>query len=265
MPEPTRDEPFYVGYLKMPPAIRRFVLPWAVANMVLAIGLAVLLSQQHREPGDGSWDTGKAVTLNGWLDTDPYPVLKTVDKSYVLVEQGKRGVGARLDAVSLADGWVSVTGYVIERDGRRVLELDASSESPIQPSVQRPVVGGIHDDAFDPQAPAEDLGTHTLRGEIVDPKCYLGVMRPGDGKTHKTCATLCIRGGIPPMFVVRDKQGRTAAYLLTDARGGPLPVSYYPYIADPIELTGDVAREGDLLILHADLLSIRRLGPIDSP
>lgn len=41
----------------------------------------------------------------------------------------------------------------------------------------------------------------TLDGELVDSKCYLGTMKPGDGKTHKSCAILCLRGGIPPLFV----------------------------------------------------------------
>ncbi|MEO0477340.1 MAG: hypothetical protein AAF085_15435, partial [Planctomycetota bacterium] len=86
-----------------------------------------------------------------------------------------------------------------------------------------------------------------------------GVMQPGDGKTHKVCATLCIKGGIPPMLLVRDKQGSTAAYLLTDAEGKAFPESHYEYIADPIEVTGQVLRDGDLLIFRADLDSIRRL------
>jgi len=263
MPDQFRDEPFYVGYLKMPPMIKRFILPWVVGNIVLAIGIAALLAQMHRDPGDGTWDTGHAVTLSGWLDADPYPVLKTVDRTYILVEQGKLGVGARLEAKAFSDGWVEATGFVIEREGRWVLELDGTRPSPIKATNLRPSAGGIHDDVFDPEAPAEDLGTHTLRGEIVDPKCYLGVMQPGDGKTHKTCATLCIQGGIPPMFVVRDEQGRTAAYLLTDRNGRAFPKTYYEYIADPIELTGRVFREADLLILQADLASIRRLGPGD--
>ena len=48
--------------------------------------------------------------------------------------------------------------------------------------------------------PAESVGGGpvTVSGEIVDSKCFLGVMVPGAGKTHKECASLCLRGGIPP-------------------------------------------------------------------
>jgi hypothetical protein len=43
-----------------------------------------------------------------------------------------------------------------------------------------------------------------LRGEIVDTKCYLGVMTPGEDKVHRGCAVRCISRGVPPAFLVRD-------------------------------------------------------------
>lgn len=250
MAEPDKD-PFYVGYLPLPRPIKRFLVPWLMGNIVLAIGIAAVLAQQHRAPGDGTWETGQAVSIEGVLTIDPYPLLRTDTKTFVLVEQGKHGTQQRLSRESIKPGAVLATGFVIERDERTVLELDGSMDKPIE-AVALPRMTLRH--------PTEDLGLHTLRGEIVDPKCYLGVMRPGDGKTHKTCATLCITGGIPPMFVVRDRQGNTAAYLLTDAEGRAFPESHYGYIADPIELTGRVLREGDLLIFRAELSTIKRLG-----
>ena len=78
----------------------------------------------------------------------------------------------------------------------------------------------IHQPAIFGQASAP-LGGATLAGEIIDPKCYFGAMKPGEGKIHKACATLCLRGGIPPMFMTTDEQGRHVYYLLTkpDGRG----------------------------------------------
>lgn len=258
----SERDPFYVGYLPLPKSIKRFIVPWLVGNLVLALGIAAVIASQHREPGDGVWETSKPITLHGWIEIDPYVILKTNEQAYILVEQGKVGAGDRVKAAHVHAGWAKVTGYLVRRDGRHVLELDGSRSKPIvQVSEPPPHIGGIHDDVFDPEAPAADLGTHTLRGEIVDPKCYLGVMQPGDGKTHKVCATLCIKGGIPPMLLVRDKTGDTAAYLLTDAEGKAFPESHHEYIADPIEITGLVLRDGDLLILRADLDSIRRLQP----
>jgi hypothetical protein len=56
------------------------------------------------------------------------------------------------------------------------------------------------------------LGTQTLIGEIVDSKCYLGVMNPGALIPHRACAIRCISGGIPPVLLVRQSD-RSAALL----------------------------------------------------
>jgi hypothetical protein len=191
-----------------------------------------------------------------------------------LVEQGKIGAQKRIELLQSKNPFTekpikdfyTVTGYLVERSGRKVLEIDGSLDEPIIPwqTAHHALLSGdrfLH--TYPDPLQSKDLGTNTLRGEIVDPKCYLGVMQPGDGKTHKVCATLCIKGGIPPMLLVRDKAGNTAAYLLTNAKGKAFPESHYEYIADPIEVTGQVLRDGDLLILRADLDSIRRLGASD--
>jgi hypothetical protein len=176
-----------------------------------------------------------------------------------LVEQGKVGSQERVEQYlgDRTEGMMAyVSGYVVQRDGRHVLEINGADEKPIAPS------GSLYGSIVGSEnvwREKQDLGTHTLRGEIVDPKCYLGVMQPGDGKTHKVCATLCIKGGIPPMLLVKNEAGDTAAYLLTDAEGNAFPESHHEYIADPIEVTGQVLRDGDLLILRADLDSIQRL------
>ncbi|MGB0766588.1 MAG: hypothetical protein ACPGYV_02630 [Phycisphaeraceae bacterium] len=256
MSEHNKDV-FYVGYLPLPKAIKRFIVPWLVGNLVLAVGIAAVIASNHREPGDGVWNTSSRYTAPGQLVKEPYPMLVTDKGTYLLVEQGKIGTQERVKDL-VAGGFYNVEGYLIERAGRKMIEIDGTLEDPISPIVI--------DDT--PVAPLDkrlkkDLGTHTLRGEIVDPKCYLGVMQPGDGKTHKVCATLCIKGGIPPMLLVKNDKGDTAAYLLTDAEGNAFPESHHEYIADPIEVTGQVHRDGDLLILRADLDSIRRLGVRD--
>ena len=264
MVKQAERDPFYVGYLPLPKAIRRFIVPWLVGNIVLAVGIAAVIAQQHREPGDGVWETGHAVAIEGYIVDEPYPLLVAKQDTYLLVEQGKTGAQRRIfKELRRADFSQprKVTGFLIEREGRRILEIDSNHYEPIE--LLDEVDFRLDTDRTSLTRNSINLGTHTLRGEIVDPKCYLGVMQPGDGKTHKTCATLCIKGGIPPMLLVRDKAGNTAAYLLTDAEGKAFPESHYEYIADPIEVTGQVLRDGDLLILRADLDSIRRLGAND--
>ncbi|MFI4860654.1 MAG: hypothetical protein ACIAXF_08245 [Phycisphaerales bacterium JB063] len=247
-------QPFYVGYLPLPDPIRRFLVPWLLANLVLLVAVGVVLAQQQRDPGDGVWDTGMPVTYEGVLTLDPYPVLRiehaaeTDGPLTVLpIEMAKLGARERLAPF---DGQrVRLTGFAIRRTGRVVLGLE-SGPGAIEP-LGRSEVGAV----FSPI----DLGTHTLVGEIVDPQCFMGAMKPGEGKPHKVCATLCITGGIPPVFMVRDEGGNTTTYLLTTSAGEALPPTHYPYIADPIRLTGRVERRGDLLVLRADLSSFQRL------
>jgi hypothetical protein len=99
----------------------------------------------------------------------------------------------------------------------------------------------------------------TLRGEIVDSKCFLGAMKPGAGKTHKECATLCIRGGIPPMLATFGEDGSVTCYLLLDPAGGPLSAAALPFVADPVEVTGELDAHGDMLRLRVDVADIHRL------
>ncbi|MEM1356039.1 MAG: hypothetical protein AAGC44_11105 [Planctomycetota bacterium] len=250
---PDQGPPFYVGYLPLPPAIRRFILPWVAGNLVLVMAVAVAIASQQRDPGDGVWDTGQAVTIHGLVVIDPYPRLVVLDQqgknttTVLPVEQGKIGSQERL--APFTGQTVALTGYRIERNGFRVLEIDSTAEVKL---VEPPT-------AIEVLQQPIDLGRHELVGEIVDPKCYFGVMKPGDGKPHKICATLCITGGIPPVFIVRDAAGQTTAYLLTGPSGEAMPEQYYGYIADPIRLTGRVLRREGQLVLRADWSSLIRL------
>jgi len=95
------------------------------------------------------------------------------------------------------------------------------------------------------------LAAHvTLKGEIIDPKCYLGAMKPGGGKTHKACAMLCISGGVPPMLVTRDANEQETFYLLTTDQGGVANELVLPFVGDRVEVAGRLEEHGDLLLLR---------------
>ena len=99
----------------------------------------------------------------------------------------------------------------------------------------------------------------TLVGEIVDSKCFLGVMKPGNSKPHRACAARCISGGIPPVLLVRDKQGNPTYFLLVSSAGESVNDAVLDLVAEPVEITGRVMRHGDLLVLHADPETYRRI------
>jgi hypothetical protein len=86
-------------------------------------------------------------------------------------------------------------------------------------------------------------------GEVVDAKCYLGAMKPGDGKSHKACATLCVTNGIPAMPVTAD-----SAYVIV---AGWQP-DHAKLIAEPVEVSATVGQWGTLPVI--DVHTITRRG-----
>jgi hypothetical protein len=137
-------------------------------------------------------------------------------------------------------------GSLIYRDDKTMLEIEEGSIEVV-------------DDARAAALPEEDLGRRTLRGEIVDSKCFLGVMKPGNLKPHRACAARCISGGVPPVLLVRDAAGLATYYLLASEDGEPVNGQVIALVAEPVEITGRVVRRGDLLTLFADPDSYLRL------
>ncbi len=240
--------PFYVGYLPVPPAYRRFLFRAAPSLLAILAAVALVLARSQGDPGPAVWEDAVVRTLEGTVVARPYPMLFADDRGdgepgvVLLVELGKRG-GER-GAVS--DGRrVAISGWILRRDGRRMLEMEPG-DAAVREVGEGAALPGVH-----------SLGRVTLRGEIVDAKCFLGAMKPGEGRTHKECATLCVRAGIPPMFITRDAAGAPTYYLLLGEDGGPIGPGVHPLIADPVEITGELEEQGGLLRLRAG--SVRRL------
>lgn len=104
----------------------------------------------------------------------------------------------------------------------------------------------------------ESVGTYRLTGEIVDGKCWLGVMNPGAMKPHRACAIRCLSGGLTPLFVIRDAKGHALPLMLAGSDGRALDRSFLDYVAEPIEVTGVVDRHDDIFVLKADPATFRR-------
>ena len=143
-------------------------------------------------------------------------------------------------------------GTLIYRGGQTMIEVAADSIKPTGvPGIELPTIQG-----FSPVS----LGQQTLIGEIVDSKCYLGVMNPGALLPHRACAIRCISGGIPPVLLVRQTNGPALYLLLVSRDGKPLNKQVLNLVAEPVEITGEVERQGELLILRADPATYRRVG-----
>jgi hypothetical protein len=246
------EDPFFIGWLPMPPAYRRFVAPVTLVLLLAAAGIAATVTCMQRDPGRGRWDSD-VVTLEGRVYTRPYALLRVPGGTLLLVEAGKFGALARVAALGQGQA-VRARGTLLERDGRWMLELAEGEEGLRRLTAEKeerlPLI-----DWPEPRLIDERI---TLKGEIIDPKCYLGAMKPGGGKTHKACAMLCISGGVPPMLVTRAVGGQETFYLLTTAEGGIANELVLPFVGDPVAVTGRLEQHGDLLVLRIAPQGIRR-------
>lgn len=241
------ETPFYVGYQRRAPAsLGRFLHALAAALVVLAalVGAALATLQGPFEPGTFAW--GHPASLEGTLRELPYPHLVMAAGRVLLVGPGKHGAA---DLVAGLDGRrVRLLAAPIERRGTRLAEVVPGSVRALD---NAPV-------AASPSA-GEDLGTWTLSGEVVDGKCWAGVMKPGRGIPHRACAALCLRGGTPALLVVRGPAGEPLPIALVGPGGRPLPGGALPVTGTKTTLTGGLRRDGDLLWMGVDAASIRIL------
>ena len=239
-----QDE-FFVGYLPTPMSRRRWLRMVALASVVMVAALGAIVAAMQRDPGSGKWDLENPTSFEGVLDIRPYPLLNTPAGTYLIVAEGKHGAAKQLEA--FAGNRLRLRGNLIMRSSRKMIELSDASDA-------------IEVSTAMPQRRTESApGSITVVGEIIDPKCFLGAMKPGDGKTHKACAALCLRGGVPPMFLESDGADFLLANAAGDAVQGNELDQLVRFVGDRVELHGDVKQRGDLRILCIDLWSIRRL------
>ncbi len=250
-----KRDAFYVGYLPLPKPLRLFVFVLIPLLLLAGIAVAVVTTSQQNEPGEGVWDLAKTETFNGSLISSPYPMLipHGGGTPLLLVGEGKTSEPylSRLFETQPVMANALVSGFPIKRDGKYRL-LTSVNE-----------VKGTHKNGATLPRNIEKLGPRTLSGQIIDPKCYFGAMKPGEGKVHKACATLCIAGGIPPMFMVTDEAGERTYYLLVNKAGagivGDELDALLPFVADPVRIMGEAERWGELLVLNIDPSSFKRL------
>jgi hypothetical protein len=241
---------FFVGYIPtIPPGIL-WIVRRAVAGILLGAALlAIALTGSQRPFPPAFFEFTQERDFEGIVEERPYPALlvarpgitnsEPAYSRYLLVSLGKHGAAEEM--AGFAGKQVKLRGKLIYRDSETLVEV-------------MPQTVSIAAEVVTPPTPQTDLGPVTLTGEIVDSKCYFGVMNPGGGKVHRDCATRCLAGGIPPALIVREAGGRATVYILADPAGGPVPADWAARrAAQPITIRGRVVKSGDALILEADL------------
>lgn len=243
---------FFVGYLDTPAGLVRFYRVLIPVLLVLAIAVGLWIASSQKSVGEGVWDLSGETQLSGYLTVDPYPVLHlsgSEPRSVILVQRGKRSANEL--ASPFADQWVSVSGFAISRGAWSMLELRPGAEFTVQTN------------SGQSELAMESLGEISLQGEILDSKCFLGVMKPGSGKVHRACAAMCLLGGLPPMFVVSNPAGEQFGYMLTNAAGDSAAIELAELAAVPVRLTGQLERRGDMLYIRYNESNLTGLSAIE--
>ncbi|MEO1210805.1 MAG: hypothetical protein AAFX78_14815 [Cyanobacteria bacterium J06638_20] len=253
-PSPPSDD-FYIGYAPIPLSVRRFLLIFIPALVIVVLTLAALLPLVHFEQFNAGEVRGSQ-DFEGLLVGSPAPHLlvpQPEDASgtfpfavYLLTGPGK--TAPREDVLAQLGQWVTLTGTLVSRD--RLNVIAARSAEPIPP----PAAHGVETET------SRSLGQFSLVGEIVDSKCYPGVMKPGRTKTHRACAIRCISGGVPPVFLVHNQDGNSLYFMLADEAGEAVGDRVLPVVADPLRITGEVMQYGDGFILKANPDTYERIG-----
>ena len=251
-PLPNQDE-FYVNYASVPNSYRKFLwrfIPFIVAGVIL---FALVLPGVHNQFNKGQIQG--TFEIEGLLVDNPLPHLivprpgDTDDNvgfsRYLLTGPGK--TAPKKTVLEHVDQWVNLKGNVVSRNHLSVIAARSA-----EPAATPEDVSINPDDSI-------SLGEFSLTGEILDSKCYPGVMKPGQSKTHRACAIRCISGGVPAVFRVQNNRDEIMYFLLTDRQGETVNDRILDLVADPIQITGQVIQYDDMFVIQADPITYKRL------
>jgi hypothetical protein len=242
---------FYVGYLPQAPRpLARFIRRVVVGLVLLLVTTALVLVFGQMPFDNSAFEYGKLRMFEGIVEAQPYPTLlverpgavarEEEYSRFLMVAPGKHAAD---DLVAGFDGkQVRLQGQLIYREGGMMIEVVPGT------------IGSV-DAAPATKEPIRDLGPVTVDGEIVDSKCYLGVMNPGRGKVHRDCAARCLSGGIPPIFVSNNGEDQ---YLLVTPGGEAIGRdALREFVAEPITVRGELWQEGGTRLLRIDAGALR--------
>jgi hypothetical protein len=263
----SSDE-FYIGWMPNAPDSFAKHVRWVVtALFFLTIGIGVFLSLLQIKFSTAVFEFGQLTEIKGIYSRFPVPSLKVEthqdafgNSTYItmpLVGYGKSGAEGLIgklemdNHISLDKKQVTFKGTLLYSDGKTLLQIDGNDQPLIS-------VADANDASL--VSSVTELGTKQLSGEILDPKCYFGVMKPGHGKPHRDCAIRCIAGGISPVFRTSNERGETNYYLILDENGNKMNGDLTDYVAEPVSLTARLVQYNDWTILYTNKNRIRRTG-----
>lgn len=256
----TSGNEFYIGWMgAAPKTFAVFIKKYVFFLLPVVIVLGILLAISQKKFGTGNFEFGTLTEVRGVYFNMPVPNIKVPDgndiwgnTSYItipLVGYGKYGADGIIkdvekDKHTALDGkQVSLKGTLLYNDGKIIMQVDRNDKPVSNIAANNPPVINVV---------AKELGDITVAGEIIDPKCYFGVMKPGEGKVHKDCAIRCILGGISPMIHVVNNRGESNYYLIVGPNGEKMNTAVQDYVAEPVEIHARAVQYNDWIVLYVD-------------
>ena len=227
---------FYVGYFDYPPkGITRFIRSVVAFLVLITIGLAWFIADHQRGFIPSTYEYDQEVELSGLLISKPVPAIqlnlgKSAEQTPLIhtipiVAFGKKGGDQLVRALS--GSLVKVAGHLIYHDGKTLIEI---------PNPDNIKTVGPRPSSFPLQQAIDNGIEENFIGEIVDAKCFFGVMKPGHGKPHRSCAIRCISGGVPAVFRSIDSFGNPLYRFIL--LGSNSPKILTDFIGEVVEVTG---------------------------
>jgi len=250
---------FYIGWMpKAPGSFKKFIRKYLAIILPVIIVLSILLALSQKKFDTGNFEFGKLTEVKGIYSNTPVPNIKVVDGkdiwgnySYITVpligfgKHGADGVIADLEKennTSFDKKEITLKGTLLYNDGKLLMQVDGNDKPLVK-------IGDVAS-SEDILPRSKELGTQWVKGEIVDPKCYFGVMKPGQGKPHRDCAIRCILGGIPPVMRVQNEKGEANYYLIVGPNGEKMNEVVQDYVAEPTEIEARLVQYDDWIIMY---------------
>ncbi len=226
-------------------------------SLLISALCAFTFAHFQKTIGTAQFEFGKIRKFEGILNKHPYPNLsvniightdfENNHNRYYLVAPYKFGLSEEICG-KFDTKKVSLDGTLIYRNDQTMIETAPDS------------IKQIDSDKISHRASIiKSLGNHTFSGEIIDSKCFFGVMNPGRLKTHRACAIRCISGGIPPVLLVEGENFEKHHYLLVGKNGETINKRVLNFIAESVKITGEVVQYDNLRVLKADPDTFKRL------
>jgi hypothetical protein len=261
---------FYIGWMpKAPASFAKQIKRGLLILFAAALLISAVLASFQKKFSTANFEFGKLTEVKGIYNSAPVPMIKVItgkdiwgNTSYLtipLVGYGKQGAATAImqlekeKNISFNNKKLTLKGTLLYSDGKTLLQINKDDN---------PVIMVGKDAGPSLLLTQKDLGVQKIKGEIIDPKCYFGVMKPGEGKVHRDCAIRCILGGIPPVLKVMNEKGEKNYYLLVGPNGEKMNEAVQDYVAEPVEVQARAVQQDDWVILYVNDRKINRIAAI---